>query len=160
MHLTEAPDYADYNFEKREFSTSQGYADSKLVRLSLLRATALTLPAQANIHFSQGLAKRGIVSLAIHPGAIWNTNAAQDLTTEWLDNLKGRIDGMGVQWKTPEQGAATNVFAALNPELKARSGSYLSDCAVEETIANARKEGAVEELWELSEKLVGEKFSS
>jgi hypothetical protein len=55
---------------------------------------------------------------------------------------------------TPEHGAATQVWAAVCPELAGRGALYLEDCAVSATGAEyARDEQRAEQWWALSEKV-------
>jgi hypothetical protein len=55
---------------------------------------------------------------------------------------------------TPECGAATQVWAAVSPELAGRGGVYLQDCAVSEAVAPyARDAGRAADWWALSERL-------
>lgn len=125
---------------------------------TFLRLARLTAK-QANIHFTRGLAKRGVTSFAVHPGTIMTTSAAQALPEDLLVVLRARLVTLGIVEKTVQQGSSTNVVAALDPALKEHSGAYMADCQVAETTGDAvNYEGAVEALWELSEKLSGERF--
>ena len=68
-------------------------------------------------------------------------------------------------WKTPEQGAATSIWAAVAPELDGVGGKYLEDCAIAEPwtkdgdppfgyyLPHALDPGHAQRLWELSEEL-------
>ncbi len=72
---------------------------------------------------------------------------------------EGRVFTRGPQ-KTLEQGCATTLVAALDPELEPYSGEYLvdgdlSDVPVREYAKSLENQ---EKLWNLSEELVGEKF--
>ena len=69
-------------------------------------------------------------------------------------------------WKSPEQGAATSVWAATSTLLNGRGGEYCEDCNVSAVVADDEVEdGGVAAravnperaaaLWSLSEKLVG-----
>ena len=62
--------------------------------------------------------------------------------------------------KTLEQGCATTLIAALDPELEAFSGEYLNngDVSKIEPRKYATSLENQEKLWKLSEDLVGEKF--
>ena len=54
----------------------------------------------------------------------------------------------------PEHGAATQVWAAVSPELADRGALYLEDCGVSDAVAPyARDAQRAAELWMLSEKL-------
>lgn len=63
--------------------------------------------------------------------------------------------------KTFAQGTATIVVAALDPRIEGSSGAYLADCKVEHGdvwAEHAKGDADAERLWELSERLVGQKF--
>jgi hypothetical protein len=54
----------------------------------------------------------------------------------------------------PEQGAATQVWAAVSPELADTGSVYLADCRIRENVAPfAMDEAHAEELSSLSERL-------
>ncbi|KAK1979783.1 hypothetical protein LZ30DRAFT_783199 [Colletotrichum cereale] len=71
--------------------------------------------------------------------------------------------------KTEDQGIATHVFAAFNPDLKASrlvefNGRFFSNCRLadqynEEVYPWAVNKIDADQLWKLSEKTVGEDFS-
>lgn len=82
----------------------------------------------ANALFSLELARRlegsGVTSNVIHPGLV-QTNIART-APGWIRtgfNLFG-----GFVAKTPEQGAATQVYVATHPALEGVSGAYFEDC--------------------------------
>lgn len=58
--------------------------------------------------------------------------------------------------KTPEQGCATTLVAALDPALS--NAAYLYDCQVVTPSEAEADKGNAERLWELSERLVGQSF--
>ena len=60
--------------------------------------------------------------------------------------------------KTAQQGVATTLVAALDPRIAAQTGSYMSDCQLEETMEYATSRENAKTLWKISEDLVGEKF--
>ncbi|MET0899536.1 MAG: SDR family NAD(P)-dependent oxidoreductase [Mycobacterium sp.] len=140
----------------------------------------------ANVLFAVELDRRwaadGIRGYALHPGGIVNTSLAPWLTEEDLRTM-GLLDDSGQpiidpanDRKTPEQGAATTVFAATSPLLADIGGVYLqnSDIAPLESgetgadpeIRSAHLELTVavtayavdpesaERLWDLSEKML------
>jgi hypothetical protein len=64
-------------------------------------------------------------------------------------------------FKNIDQGAATQVRAALDPALEAESGKYLIDSQVhdgDERMAWTWEQANAERLWKLSEGLVGQEF--
>ncbi len=93
--------------------------------------------------------------------------------------LKGMLRGIpSSDWKTMDQGAATFVVAGFDPKLScmsfirfgiesestntvndlAEDGVYLHDCQIKRPSKWALNPGKAEELWRMSEDLVGEKF--
>ena len=59
-----------------------------------------------------------------------------------------------LDFTTPEYGAATQVWAAVSPELADRGGLYLEDCGISEAVAPyARDAERAAKLWSLSELL-------
>ena len=65
------------------------------------------------------------------------------------ESTDGHLD-----FTTPDHGAATQVWAAVSPELTDQGGLYLEDCGASETAAPyARDAERAAELWTLSEKM-------
>lgn len=97
---------------EKDFDAGEAYGRSKL----------------ANALFSLELAKRlqdtGITSNAIHPGLV-KTNIAR--TAPALARTAFELFG-GVIAKTPQQGAATQLYVATHPALDGVSGAYFQDC--------------------------------
>ena len=98
------------------------------------------------------------------------TGLQQHLTTEEMSAL-GWIDADGnvrMGFKTPAQGAATSVWAAVGLELAGHGGRYLEDCNEAEPAqkgipfagvhAHARDPEAAARLWEISEEMVRTPF--
>ena len=90
----------------------------------------------ANVLFAvhlDGLAREhGVRAFSLHPGAIL-TPLGRHLQAEDLDAVM-TLDEHGQpvlpDFRSPEQGAATAVWAATSPDLDGRGGDYLEDCAV------------------------------
>lgn len=139
-------DYDDYNFEKTPYNWNAAYALAKL----------------ANVHFTKYLAAnaRGILSFAVHPGAIWTTNFLGPIPDESVAKLKGFVASLGVVDKNLSEGAATSLVAALDPSLEDKNGILLLDCQPFPLRSEvSQKEELPEKLWRLSEKLVNETFA-
>lgn len=68
------------------------------------------------------------------------------------ENSPEPSDGF-LEFVMPEQGAATQVWAAVTPELADRGGLYLQDCRIGEAAPHARDPQRAAELWDLSERL-------
>jgi NAD(P)-dependent dehydrogenase (short-subunit alcohol dehydrogenase family) len=119
----------------------------------------------ANILFTKGLAKRGILSFAVHPGLIISTHLADGLDLSIFGSIDevtkkntGRAFGSMDQPKTIEQGDATTLVAAFDPSIADASGGYLADLQLSDVLEHAKDETAIDKLWEVSENLVGEEF--
>jgi NAD(P)-dependent dehydrogenase (short-subunit alcohol dehydrogenase family) len=127
----------------------------------------------ANILFAMQLnqlyTSEGIQAFALNPGAIM-TNLQNVLSIEEQRAMGYfKEDGtLADYFKTVEQGASTNVYAALAPELGSSDGEYLEDCAINRTVnenkmeftgraPHAADKKAAEQLWGLSEQMVAEK---
>ena len=146
--------FDDIQFERRPYDKWLSYGQSKT----------------ANVLFAVGLERRlgtrGVHANALHPGAIL-TELGRHLQPEDYQFLQSRNRGM--QFKTVEAGAATSVFAATAPELEGRGGLYLEDChvaavndaadALDGVKSYALDVANADRLWDVSEKLVGERFA-
>jgi NAD(P)-dependent dehydrogenase (short-subunit alcohol dehydrogenase family) len=154
-HQVAPVDFDDPNFERREYQKWASYGQSKT----------------ANVLFAVGLERRlgpaGVHAYALHPGAIM-TELGRHLVPEDIEILRNRFPpGTTLAFKTVEAGAATSVFAATAPELEGRGGIYLEDCHVagvndEPNSIDGVRSYAIdpknaERLWELSERLVGQR---
>lgn len=84
----------------------------------------------ANIYMASSIerhhGKQGIRGLSLHPGGIM-TPLAKHMEEEDYKLIK--VDEMQPYMKSPEQGAATSVWAAVSPHFeKENGGRYLADC--------------------------------
>jgi NAD(P)-dependent dehydrogenase (short-subunit alcohol dehydrogenase family) len=73
----------------------------------------------------------GVRAFAVHPGGIM-TPLQRHLSREEMQ-ASGWIDEDGTpddRFKTPEQGAATSVWAATSPQLDGMGGVYCEDCDI------------------------------
>jgi NAD(P)-dependent dehydrogenase (short-subunit alcohol dehydrogenase family) len=149
-------DLDDLNFKKRDYDYSLAYCQSK--RANLLHAVALT----------RRLAGTGVTANAVHPGAI-RTEVFRDLTEDHVQGAFAWSAASGSPEKSPTQGAATEIWAAVSPDLDGVSGVYLEDCHIAEHIPSddygaagvideALDPETAERLWDVSEEIVGERF--
>ncbi|KAK3208467.1 hypothetical protein GRF29_77g886711 [Pseudopithomyces chartarum] len=117
----------------------------------------------ANILYSVALnvrlSKHGVLSVALHPGEIM-TELQRSTDSAWLAAaVETRVKAGASGFKTVEEGAATALVAATDPEL-GRVDKFLEDCQVSEKVPPyAVDEEMAEGLWNVSEELVGEKFA-
>ncbi|MDL5205506.1 SDR family NAD(P)-dependent oxidoreductase [Streptomyces sp. ALI-76-A] len=120
------------------------------------------------VHLDRLARDRGVRAFSLHPGGIL-TPLQRHLPREemvangWIDEDGTPIPRAGM--KTPEQGAATQVWAATSPDLAGRGGLYLEDCDVAEPAPADGGRGGVRDyatdpeqaarLWDLSAERTG-----
>ncbi|MEU7752281.1 oxidoreductase [Micromonospora sp. NPDC049171] len=132
----------DVQFE-RGYDKWEAYAQSKL----------------ANILFARHLDLLGepcrVRAFSVNPGYV-RTPLQRHLAVEemvaagWIDTDGTPAPGL---FKTVEQGAATQVWAATSPQLEACGGDYCVDC--HRTDGSPTDSGAAARLWALSAELTG-----
>ncbi|MFF2029406.1 SDR family NAD(P)-dependent oxidoreductase [Arthrobacter sp. NPDC058192] len=112
---------------------------------------------------------RAVRAFAVHPGGIM-TELQRHLPREemiasgWMDE-HGKVDS---RFKSPEQGAATSVWAATSPALEGKGGVYCEDCEIAEPTvpgspearvrgvdAHALDREAAARLWQVSAEMTG-----
>jgi len=108
----------------------------------------------ANLLFAKELAHRfegtKKTAFAVHPGVI-RTNLGRNM------NVLLRAAFAATQplvLKSQQQGAATQVWAAVHPDAAAHNGAYLADCNVKKPSALAQDRALAAKLWTESERLV------
>ncbi|CAD0111661.1 unnamed protein product, partial [Aureobasidium uvarum] len=146
--------FDDMNFEKSDYNAWAAYGQSKTANIYMANSID-------RLYGSQGLR-----AVSVHPGLIFNTELMRHSSKDAFDDFGG-ADIFGKLEKTPEQGAATTVWAALTPHFNDKGGVYCADCgeSVEagenaptggpEYVSHAYDEEAEDRLWELSCKAVG-----
>jgi NAD(P)-dependent dehydrogenase (short-subunit alcohol dehydrogenase family) len=116
-HLGSGIVFDDIHFRVRPYDPWFAYAQSKT----------------ANVLFAVEATRRwaadGITSNALMPGAI-RTGLQRYVTEDELNAMRRAMSGgsAAVNWKTPEQGAATSVLLAVSPQLEGVGGRYFEDC--------------------------------
>lgn len=145
-------DLDDINFVRREYDPHVAYGRSK---------TANVLCA---VELDRRMSGRGVRAVAVHPGMVFTDifrHVDPDVARQRIE--AARTD-LGLQMKTPAEGAATAVWAATvaNPDLV--GGRYCQDCAVAEPTDDARARPGVmryamdperaRQLWDLSSRMV------
>jgi NAD(P)-dependent dehydrogenase (short-subunit alcohol dehydrogenase family) len=154
-HRISAIRWDDMQFERDPYDKWHAYGQSK---------TANSLFAVQLDGLGQD---QGVRAFAVHPGGIM-TPLQRHLSREEMQ-ASGWIDEDGkvlVQFKTPEQGAATTVWAATSPQLEDEGGVYCADCDIADIVESIQPGGggvmahAVDpdqaaRLWEVSANLTG-----
>lgn len=146
--------FHDYNFEQEEYNPWVSYGQAKT----------------ANIYFANEIERRygsrGLHATSLHPGGI-NTGLQVHVPKEQLESWDA--PEVRAYMKSPEQGAATSVYAALSAEWKVKGGRYLSNCVEQPPTASpgnplaqedgyerwAYDEESEKRLWKDSLKMVG-----
>nr|WHW29697.1 putative SDR family NAD(P)-dependent oxidoreductase [uncultured bacterium] len=157
-HKMAPVDFDDPNFEHRDYDKWLAYGQAK------------TANALFAVGLNSRLAKRCIEAFAVHPGVIV-TDLGRHLSKQDVLQMAASM-GDNMQYKSVEQGAATQTLAATEPELAGKGGSYLANCQICELSADendiadettvrayAISQENADRLWSLSEKIVGQVFS-
>ncbi|TXS89255.1 SDR family NAD(P)-dependent oxidoreductase [Parahaliea maris] len=166
-HRFGAFNFDDPNYREREYEKWRAYGESKT----------------ANVLFSVGLDARlaplGVRVFAVHPGMIM-TELGRHMDEADMEAIRARAASRSAAsgqetggeprslFKSIPQGAATSVYAATSPALAGIGGRYLEDCHLAEEAGKETAGGVesyatdpalAEQLWQLSEALVGESFT-
>jgi NAD(P)-dependent dehydrogenase (short-subunit alcohol dehydrogenase family) len=141
-------DLDDPNWHQREYNKLHAYGASK---------TANILHA---VELDGRMRDFGIRAYAVHPGMV-ATKLARHMSREDVAaitampeqrEITDETDVSKMEVLTPEQGAATQVWAAVTADLNGIGGVYLADCEIRDTVvAYAVDEERAHRLWELSE---------
>ena len=150
-------DFDDLNFDSKPYDKWLAYGQSK------------TANALFAVEFGRRLFDQGVRSFSVHPGVII-TDLGRHLTAADIQQMMedAATNGLDVAYKSIPQGAATTVWAATSPELADRSGLYLEDCQIAKEVtpdnassgylAYAVDSEQAKRLWQVSEKIAGQKF--
>ncbi|MET7360919.1 SDR family NAD(P)-dependent oxidoreductase [Streptomyces sp. NPDC005562] len=133
----------------------------------LAYAQSKTANALFALHLDRLGTPRDLHAFAVHPGSILTPLQRHIPRDEQLAQGWITPDGTPAEgFKTPEQGAATAVWAATSPLLEGRGGAYCQDCDVAEPATTddmliggvkpwAVDPDAAARLWDLSCELTG-----
>ncbi|KAF7302645.1 Short-chain dehydrogenase/reductase family protein [Mycena chlorophos] len=122
----------------------------------------------ANVLAAKELTKRSngkIQSFSLHPGTIAtgeNPVTVESLIAIGIYTADGKPNlEAPVGWKSRDEGAATTVAAAIDPRLEGKGGAYLVDSVIadDQVSAFASDSANATRLWDLTEELIGEKFT-
>ncbi|MEU1331114.1 SDR family NAD(P)-dependent oxidoreductase [Streptomyces sp. NPDC005865] len=133
----------------------------------LAYAQSKTANALFALHLDRLGTPRDLHAFAVHPGSILTPLQRHIPRDEQLAQGWITPDGTPAEgFKTPEQGAATAVWAATSPLLEGRGGAYCQDCDIAEPATTddmliggvkpwAVDPDAAARLWDLSCELTG-----
>ncbi|KAL2872580.1 uncharacterized protein BJX67DRAFT_386891 [Aspergillus lucknowensis] len=105
----------NYHFEKGGYQPPLAYAQSKTANIYMANQIEREYGAQ------------GLHGLSLHPGLI-ETGLSRFIPQEYIDALRAD-ENVVREAKSPEQGAATIIYAAVDKEWEGRGGRYLVDCS-------------------------------
>jgi NAD(P)-dependent dehydrogenase (short-subunit alcohol dehydrogenase family) len=122
-HALATVNFDDPNFQRDPYDPWVAYARSKT----------------ANVLFSVEASRRwgdhGVFANAVNPGAI-RTRLQRYFPPEALAAMDQMENAGVLEIKTPQQGAATSIVAAVSPKFAGMGGRYLDDCREAETMPN------------------------
>jgi len=152
-HRASGIHFGNLNLENGVYSPDVGYGQSKTATIYM-----------AN-EIERRYGPKGLHGLSLHPGGIWS-GLQIHMGEEMIAQYK-QVEAVNKYMKSPAQGAATTVVAAISKDLEGKGGIYLEDCqqsmpvnkgysvldgGYEKHAFDAESEG---KLWVESLKLVG-----
>ncbi len=132
--------FEDINL-KKHFNVITAYSQSKLANVLFTRELA------------RRVAKRGIMVNCCHPGAV-ATNIGIDRDTGFGKTVTGMLKPF---FQTPEEGARTAIFLAMDDSVKNVSGEYFYNCKIAKSSKRSKDMRLARKLFVLSKKLVMKK---
>lgn len=153
-------DFSDPNFERSPYDAMTAYARSK------------TANALFAMEFDRRHRAGNVRATSVNPGSV-DTELERYMSPEeraaGKESMKAAFDEAGQTYlvKTPAQGAAPSVWAAVVAEADMVGGRYCEDCHVAEVKEGFALDGVTPQaqdpeiartVWSMSEKMVGEHF--
>ena len=136
-HKTGKIHFEDINLNKG-FNVFKAYSQSKL----------------ANVLFTRELARRvcdrGIIVNCCHPGAV-ATNIGIDRNTGFGKTVTGLLKPF---FQTPEEGAKTAIFLAMDDSVKDVTGEYFYKCKIAKSSKRSNDMELANQLYKFTEELV------
>lgn len=132
MHLD------DLNWEHRPYRQQTVYGHSKLANILHVR------------ELNRRLSPRGITAYAVHPGVVRTEFGSGG--DSWIVRIGMKI--IGRRLLSPDEGAATAIWAATDQDIVDQAGGYFAECKPARSTRHARDDEQARQLWELSDQLV------
>lgn len=127
---------------KKSYNKIKVYGQSKLANILFAR------------HLSKKLNGTRVTVNSCHPGIV-QTELGRHMKS-WLRPIYRKV--LMPLYKTPFEGAQTQIRLAVDPELENVTGKYFADCAEAKTSKSACDDETAAWLWTQSTQLVHEKF--
>ena len=133
-------DTEDFTYTNRKYDAMMAYADAKMANVLYVKELSKRLTAQG----------AHVIAVAIHPGMVL-TGFADNIPGfgYYATKLLGKMIG-----KTPEQGAATTIYAAVADGVP--SGAYLENCSVSKPSPIALDEEFAKKFYDRAEAVLKE----
>jgi NAD(P)-dependent dehydrogenase (short-subunit alcohol dehydrogenase family) len=145
--------FDDINFDHRPYSAWKSYGQSK---------TGACLMA---VKLNAALRNRGIEAFSLHPGQVITDMGRAMVEEDFAEQAAKTGEISPDDFMTPDQGAATTIWALTEPRLAGKGGAYLQDCAVAAVrelpdyrtgvMRYAIDPALAEQLWETAAQLSG-----
>jgi retinol dehydrogenase-12 len=139
-HTSGVLDLDDLQFERRPFRPMRVYGTSKLMNILFTRELARRAEASGN----------DLTAACFHPGVVRTGFGKNDGLL-----YKVGLTAIGPFLRTPEKGARSLVWLALDADPTQVDGTYVEDQKVVAPSAPARDDVLAEGLWERTSELVG-----
>jgi NAD(P)-dependent dehydrogenase (short-subunit alcohol dehydrogenase family) len=148
-HRMSDVDLDDPNWERRDYDKFAAYGASKTANVLHM------------VELDRRLRNDGVRAYSVHPGVVATSLARHMSRDDFITltrfepshPLQQRVD-VRRDFTMPEQGAATQVWAAVSPTLADVGSVYLSDCEIRDDVAPyAIDRDHALALWEISERL-------
>ena len=139
-HRLSGVKFDDIHFDNSEYEKWPAYGQSK---------SAQSLFA---VEMDRQLKDKGIRCFSVHPGGIF-TPLQRHLPQEemvalgWLDKNGDIPPAVQAAFKTPAQGAATSLWAAVSKQLDGMGGVYLEDCNIAVSVPDGTKSRSGVRAW-------------
>lgn len=140
-------DFNDLNWSAKKYSPLYAYSQSKL----------------ANILFTKELDSqlkknkiKDVNVYSVHPGIVKTDLGRHVVKQYYIPGLLWLLEtAASFIFKTPEQGAQTQIYCSVDEKCANESGLYYSNCKVSRTSVAAQNDEMAKQLWNISLKMVG-----
>ncbi len=132
-------DFENFPMTRDHYKGMTAYGQAKLANVLMARS------------LQRRYGDRGLVACALHPGTLVSTDIGRHSAVVGL-----LIKLVSPFTKSPEQGAATTVWATVHEPAADLAGQYLKECRVDQSSAQARDPEVAERVWALTETWVAQ----
>lgn len=127
-------DFENFPMSRDRYKGMTAYGQAKLANVLMARS------------LQRRYGDRGLVACALHPGTLITTDIGRHSAVVGL-----LVKLVSPFTRTPEQGAATTVWAAVHEPAAELAGRYLKDCRVDRSSDEAADPAVADRVWDLTE---------